>query len=78
MKYHLIKCSAPGWIKEFKSEVEARHFLFNNCICSLCTEGDEETGYEPIDINSSIWSMLSTSCGCEYDYEEIDNEQTDS
>lgn len=68
----LYKCSAPGWKKEFESEIEARHYLFNNCICNACKAGDEEFGKEPVDINSSIDSVLSTACGCEHGYEEIE------
>jgi hypothetical protein len=67
----LIKLSSPGWEKEFQTEEELKTELYN-WICKDCKEGcDEEyDGFVhvelPVDSNSSLGEMLSTSCGCEF------------
>ena len=63
MKFVLIKMSAPGWEKKFKTRSEARDELYKH-ICSQCTTE------EGITKNSKIEDMLATACGCEFDFEE--------
>lgn len=70
----LIKCSAPGWEKEFDTEEELVAEL-QNYVCHGCMVGYdmivgddgelEEVPTEPIDINS-VDELLSTPCGCEF------------
>ena len=72
----LIKRSDPGWEKEFQTEEELKTELYN-WICKDCKEGCDEE-YEgfvhvepPIGLTSSLAEMLSTSCGCEFCVEEM-------
>lgn len=76
----LIKASSPGWEKEFQDEGELKKELFQY-ICAGCRDGvkeyyDDGLVYEsfPVYINSSIGEMLSTSCGCEFYVDGIDDE----
>lgn len=63
MKYVLTKISAPGWEKEFSNKLAARDRLYKH-ICNYCREDDS------VGPNSPIEDMLSTACGCEFDFEE--------
>lgn len=76
----LIKCSMPGWTKEFDNEAELKEELFNN-LCSMCVngvreefevEGEQKFIYEtdPVSIDSTIDEMLSTACGLEFEVEK--------
>lgn len=79
MTYRLYKISAPGWIKEFETEYDARQELLRH-ICKGCIEGEQsyigdngeivtdKLAHKP-DIHD-INSLLSTACGCEYDFED--------
>ena len=72
----LSKVSSPGWGKEFQMEEELKAELYS-WICKDCKEGYEEE-YEdelffkslPINIDSSLYEMLSTACGCEFRVED--------
>ena len=63
--FKLLKLSAPGWEKIFKSEIEVRNELYK-LICNLCKEEDD------IRANSSLDDMLCTACGLEFDYESTE------
>lgn len=65
MKYVLYKCSAPGWTKEYDNKLDLQREL-NTRICEQCCA---EEGITEI---SDIQHMLSTACGCEYEYEELE------
>lgn len=82
MKYILDKCSSPGWSKEFDSEFDARQELLSH-ICNTCLAGDftyigeggtfiTESWDEPAPDQNNIHDLLSTACGCEFGYEEVE------
>jgi hypothetical protein len=72
----LIKMSSPGWEREFQMEEELKAELYS-WICKDCKEGYEDE-YEDdlifkslsINIDSSLYEMLSTACGCEFGIED--------
>ena len=74
--FRLTKLSEPGWERDFFTEDGARKELFKR-ICSMCQRGDEFVSDDgevlhkdaPVDKNSSIYDLLATPCGCEYDFE---------
>jgi hypothetical protein len=69
MAVTLIKCSEPGWEKEFPTLDEAVTELRAH-ICELCWaggSGDPEPP-PPRDCRDPV-ALLSTPCGCEYDLE---------
>jgi hypothetical protein len=82
MIYELCKASAPGWVKEYECEYDARQELLK-WICKSCLAGSreyigengevviDEDGDEPPDQNN-IHELLSTACGCEFMYEEYE------
>lgn len=70
MKYILIKVSAPGWEKTFATEYDARQELLSH-VCKLCLQAHEEVDSPAPDVND-IHSLLSTACGCEFMYEEVE------
>jgi hypothetical protein len=74
----LIKLSSPGWEKQFTNESSLKSVLYSH-LCIDCREGRKvyigQEGFEtefddPVNENSTIDEMLSTSCGCEYMVEE--------
>jgi hypothetical protein len=52
----LIKMSAPGFIKDFDTEVELREEL-EKWICSDCVE----------ECGSDLLGLMSSDCGCEFE-----------
>lgn len=64
--FELTKLSAPGWVKRFNSEKEARNELYK-WICGQCKEEYAIRAYSTID------DLLWTDCGCEFDYEYTDS-----
>jgi transcription elongation factor Elf1 len=68
-KVYLYKLSAPGWTKEYDSDADLKTALYTH-ICNDCRKGciEEETIiWNPVDENSSVYDMLNTACGCEFD-----------
>lgn len=57
----LTKMSGPGWTRKYASELDAKLELYKS-ICGQCR------AEEDIDEHSSIYDMLVTACGCEYDW----------
>jgi hypothetical protein len=66
--FKLIKCSAPGWEKEFQTSEEMKAALYSH-ICGLCRDGAESSYCDPVHEGSSFGELLSTGCGCEFDVE---------
>lgn len=60
----LTKMSGPGWTRKYASELDARLELYRH-ICDQCR------AEEGLDEHSSIYDMLVSACGCEYDYEPL-------
>ena len=73
MTYTLIKCSTPGWTKDFETEEALKIELFSN-ICSFCVNDVEYNGTEfPLSETSHLGDLLCTGCGCEF-MVELDGE----
>ena len=77
MTWMLMKCSAPGWDKEFPTKDEAIDELRKH-VCGDCLRGspgflddivDVETDGSVIECRDAS-ALLSTPCGCEFDLEE--------
>jgi hypothetical protein len=75
----LIKISSHGWEKEFQTENELKEELYRH-LCGHCKDGHKEEfegelfyEQDPIDSDSSLDEMLSTSCGCEFYVEDDDD-----
>lgn len=66
MKHVVIKLLMTGWYKVFDTEEEARDELYKH-ICQSCLVA------EGLTTESTIEHLLATNCGCEYDYEVIQN-----
>lgn len=80
--YALIKCSMPGWEKEFDTLDETIDELRAH-ICATCLVGDEfedcpdEADFAPVDVEidghlvecRDPIRLLGTACGCEYHIE---------
>lgn len=75
--YFLHKLSAPGWTKEFTTSEQLVEELRKH-ICNLCLSNEEPYSSVVVDVEydgkkylcKDIPTLLSTSCGCEYDVEE--------
>lgn len=75
----LIKLSAPGWEKDFENEEDLIDELRSH-LCSLCLSGEEWEYSTPVDVTYNgikyecrcLGTLLSTSCGCEYEVEEVE------
>lgn len=65
----LIKCSEPGWEKEFNDINELRAELLLH-ICGGCMLGDPEYEIDAISEDASIDAILATACGCEFYVED--------
>lgn len=67
MIFRLDKMSGSGWDKpkEFETKEELRQELLLH-ICGLCTE--DFGSWTP-----TVEDLMGTACGCEYDYEEVDD-----
>lgn len=79
----LIKLSMPGWEKEFETDDDLKKELYSH-ICNMCRTGEkiyDEDGEliwhsDPVDELSSIDELLCTPCGCEYETENLNENQT--
>ena len=62
MTYKLYKLSKPGWTLEFDTKLEVQQELYK----WMCGQCKAEEGITEI---SDIDHMLSSCCGCEFDFE---------
>lgn len=75
-KLTLVKMSSPGWEKDFDNVADFKVELWKH-ICGMCREGyceeyEVECPESALHENSLIADMFSTSCGCEFSYEDPD------
>lgn len=74
--------SFPGWVKDFDTKEQLIEELRSH-ICKFCLEGydyvvneygslEKEEYEEPVDPND-LYSLLGTSCGCEYMVDDENN-----
>lgn len=74
MKHILHKRSAPGWSKGFETEDDARAKLLSH-VCEDCLKGElalvghDDKHTFPAPDKNSIFDLLGTPCGCEFEYE---------
>lgn len=74
------KLSSPGWRKRFATPGEALTELRLH-VCDSCFAGGEydlgngEVHKEPAPNPDSLYDLLGTPCGCEFDVYENENER---
>lgn len=74
--YQLIKCSMPGWEKDFDTLYECVDELRKH-ICEVCLRGSEYEDDKPVDVTIDGRTiecrdpirLLGTACGCEFHIE---------
>jgi hypothetical protein len=76
MPVTLVKCSSPGWEKEFpdlpSAVIELRSHICRGCLAGNPENDEPALDYEvdgvKVECHDAI-ELLSTPCGCEYNLE---------